>query len=143
MCSQGRALGMPLPAGPTGWRSFMLQAPGPTSEFGQRSTPEPGREPCPLSLPLRQSLLTNLITVPGGEGETCKECVKNYKLALADVAQWIEGKSANQRVTGSTPSQGTCLGGRPCPQSGHVRGKHRLMFLSLSFSFPSPLSKNK
>ena len=26
---------------------------------------------------------------------------------------------------------------------GHVRGNHTLMFLSLSFSFPSPLSKNK
>ena len=26
---------------------------------------------------------------------------------------------------------------------GHLRGNHTLMFLSLSFSFPSPLSKNK
>ena len=29
------------------------------------------------------------------------------------------------------------------PSRGHVRGNHLLMFLSLSFSFPSPLSKNK
>ena len=29
------------------------------------------------------------------------------------------------------------------PGWGHVRGNHTLMFLSLSVSFPSPLSKNK
>ena len=29
------------------------------------------------------------------------------------------------------------------PSWGRVRGNHTLMFLSLSFSFPSPLSKNK
>ena len=31
-------------------------------------------------------------------------------IALADVAQWIERWPANQRVAGSIPSQGTCLG---------------------------------
>ena len=29
------------------------------------------------------------------------------------------------------------------PSREHVRGNHTLMFLSLSFSLPSPLSKNK
>ena len=29
------------------------------------------------------------------------------------------------------------------PIKEHVRGNHTLMFLSLSFSLPSPLSKNK
>ena len=29
------------------------------------------------------------------------------------------------------------------PGWGHARGNHTLMFLSLSFSFPSPLYKNK
>ena len=29
------------------------------------------------------------------------------------VAQWIEHWPANQRVAGSIPSQGTCLGGGP------------------------------
>ena len=29
------------------------------------------------------------------------------------------------------------------PSRGRVRGNHTLTFLSLSFSFPSPLSKNK
>ena len=66
--------------------------------------------------------------------------------ALAGVAQRIERWPANQRVTGSIPSQGTCLGCRPGPQGGVVRGNHTVietMFLSLSFSFPSPLSRNK
>ena len=30
--------------------------------------------------------------------------------AMAGVAQWIECRPANQMVTGSIPSQGTCLG---------------------------------
>ena len=29
------------------------------------------------------------------------------------------------------------------PKRGHMRGNHTLMFLSLSFSLPSPLSKNE
>ena len=33
--------------------------------------------------------------------------------------------------------------GGPVTGWGHVRGNHLLMFLSLSFFFPSPLSKNK
>ena len=35
-----------------------------------------------------------------------------------------------------------CVAGQ-VPSGGHMRGNHTLMFLSLSFSFPSPLSKNK
>ena len=31
-------------------------------------------------------------------------------MALASVAQWIEFWPVNQRVAGSIPSQGTCLG---------------------------------
>ena len=38
------------------------------------------------------------------------------KRALAGVAQWIECQTANQRVTSSIPSQGTCLGCGPGPQ---------------------------
>ena len=33
--------------------------------------------------------------------------------ALVGVAQWIGHRPVNQRVTGSIPSQGTCLGCRP------------------------------
>ena len=37
-------------------------------------------------------------------------------LALAGVAQWIECRLANQRVTGSIPSQDTRLSYTPGPQ---------------------------
>ena len=43
---------------------------------------------------------------------------KNQQRALAGVAQWIDHGSANQRVTGSISSWGTCLGCRPSPQWG-------------------------
>ena len=36
--------------------------------------------------------------------------------AVAGVAQWIECPYVNQRVTGSIPSQGTCLGCWPGAQ---------------------------
>ena len=42
--------------------------------------------------------------------------IKGCGTALAGVAQWIEHPPMNQRVTGSIPSQGTCLGCRPGPQ---------------------------
>ena len=38
------------------------------------------------------------------------------EFALADVAQWIESWPAKQRVAGSIPSWGTCLGFWPHPQ---------------------------
>ena len=41
-----------------------------------------------------------------------------YNWAQAGVAQWIECQPVNQEVTGSIPSQGTCLGCRPGPQLG-------------------------
>ena len=43
---------------------------------------------------------------------------KDMMLSLAGVAQWIEWGLANQRVIGSIPSQGTCLGCGPDPQKG-------------------------
>ena len=39
--------------------------------------------------------------------------LKVLHLALAGVAQWIVCLPANQRVVGSIPGQGTCLGCRP------------------------------
>ena len=68
---------------------------------------------------------------------------QNPSIFPAGVAQWIEHGSANQRVAGGTPSQGTCLGVGQVPSKGHVSSNHTMMFLSLSFSFPFPLSKNK
>ena len=50
---------------------------------------------------------------------------KTIFLALAGVAQWIEHRPANQRATGSIPSQGTCLSCRPGSQNGaHKRQPH-------------------
>ena len=62
-------------------------------------------------------------------------------IALAGVAQWIEHWSAIQRVTGSIPSQAHAWVAGRVPGRGHARGDHTLMFLSLSFSLPSPLQK--
>ena len=52
-------------------------------------------------------------------------------LALAGVAQWIECRPANQRVTGSIPH--SWVAGQ-VPSGGHARGNHTLMCPSLSFS---------
>ena len=61
------------------------------------------------------------------------------------MAPWIEHQPENQRVTSSIPGQGTWLGCGPgqAPSEGRVRSNHTLMFLSLSFSFPSACSKTK
>ena len=45
---------------------------------------------------------------------------KNTKKALAGVAQWIECPPVNQKVTGFTPSQSTCLGCRPGSPMGAI-----------------------
>ena len=56
---------------------------------------------------------------------------------------WIEHQPVNQRVTGSIPSQSTAwVAGHVFPSTGCVRGNHTLMFVTLSLSLPSPLSKN-
>ena len=52
-------------------------------------------------------------------------------MALAGVAQWIELQPANQRVTGSIPSQGTCLG---CGTG--ARGNHGICLSHISVQLP-------
>ena len=53
----------------------------------------------------------------------------------AGVAQWIERQPVNQRVSGSIPSQGTCVGCRPGPQVGaRERQPHIDVSLPLSLS---------
>ena len=42
--------------------------------------------------------------------------IQIYRVALAGVAQWIERRPVNQRIAGSIPSQGPCLGFGPGPQ---------------------------
>ena len=61
------------------------------------------------------------------------------------MAQCTEHWPANERVTGSIPSQGTCHAGfaDQVPSRGHMRGNHTLMFLSLFLSLPFPLSINE
>ena len=60
---------------------------------------------------------------------------------LAGMAQWIECWSANQRVAGSIPSQGTCLGCRQDPLwKACKRQPHTDISLPL-FSLPSSLEK--
>ena len=41
---------------------------------------------------------------------------RSERTALAGVAQWIQRGPMNQRVAGSIPSQGRCLGHEPGPQ---------------------------
>ena len=67
-------------------------------------------------------------------------------MALAGVAQWIEHQPVNGKVASSIPSQSTCLGCGPGPQLGACERQLiscTQMFLSLSISLPSPLSKKK
>ena len=68
---------------------------------------------------------------------TIKKNIYIY-IALAGVAQWIEGQPVNQRVAGLIPSKGRCLGCRPGPQSGALK-KQPHIDVSLPLSFPSPL----
>ena len=66
--------------------------------------------------------------------------LKSSHLPLAGVAQWIEHWPANQRVAGSIPSQGTCLGCRPGLQ-WVTQDRQPHIDVSLLLSLPSPLSK--
>ncbi|KAF6078288.1 hypothetical protein HJG60_009149 [Phyllostomus discolor] len=58
--------------------------------------------PCWRLTALLQALLHRL---PRRDGS-----FKSCSLALAGVAQWVECRPVNQRVTSLIPSQGTCLG---------------------------------
>ena len=61
-------------------------------------------------------------------------------MALTGIAQWTERGLQTKGSPVRFPIRAQ-LG--PVPQLGHVRGNHMLIFLSLSFSLPSSLSKNK
>ena len=64
-------------------------------------------------------------------------------MALAGVAQWIEHGPVNQRVTIQFPVRAHTWVASQVPNKGYMRSNHTLIFLSLSFSLPSSLSKNK
>ena len=57
---------------------------------------------------------------------------------LAGVAQWIERKPTNQKIAGSIPGQGLCLGCRPGPQL--LACKRQLVYVSLTHRRFSPFS---
>ena len=68
--------------------------------------------------------------------------------ALAGVVQWTdEHQQENQKVTGLIPGQGTCLSLLASSLAGGMQGAAYQCFSFvhqyLSFSLPSPLSKNK
>ena len=65
-------------------------------------------------------------------------------MTLADVAQWIECRTANQRVAGLIPSQSTCLGCGLDPQQGvHERQPHIDVSVPLSLVLLLSLKINK
>ena len=60
--------------------------------------------------------------------------------ALAGVAQWIEHGPANGKVSGSIPSQGTCLGCEPGPRLGACKRQPSHVDISLPLLLFSSLS---
>ena len=59
---------------------------------------------------------------------------------------WLSGLSTGLRSRGSLvqfPVRAHAWVAGPVPSRGRMRGSHTLMFLSLCFFLPSPLSKNK
>ena len=67
---------------------------------------------------------------------------KTEKLALAGVAQWVECSNSKDCQFKSQSRAHVWVAGQ-VPSRGSTRGNYTLMFLSLSFSLPSPFSKNK
>ena len=51
-------------------------------------------------------------------GANWEKVTRKNMTALAGVALWIEHQTMNQKVSGSIPGQGACLGCRPDPQLG-------------------------
>ena len=72
-------------------------------------------------------------------GHRCSASLKAF-YSLAGVAQWLECPPANQRVTGSIPGQGTCLGLGRSPVGGVWESTTHWCF---SPSFPLSLKINK
>ena len=63
-------------------------------------------------------------------------------LDLAGIAQWVVCGPVNETVTVRFQS-GPVPGFQARSPARGTRGNHTLIFLSLSFSFPPPFSKNK
>ena len=68
------------------------------------------------------------------------------EMALEPWLVWLSGWSASLKTKGlpvQFPVRAHAWVAGQVPSRGHARGNHTLIFLSPSFSFPSPLSKNK
>ena len=65
------------------------------------------------------------------------------KLALAGVAQWIERRPPNRKVTCLSPHQGTSLGRRPGPQLGAWESNQLMYLLNINVSLLLFLKINK
>ena len=72
-----------------------------------------------------------------------KKKKKKSTAALAGVAQWIKRGLQTKGSLVRFPVRAHAWVAGQLPIGGHVRGNHTLMFLSLSFSLPNPLYKNK
>ena len=70
-------------------------------------------------------------------GKQHASSIFQWTLALTGVAQWMDHRPANRKVTSSIPSQGTCLGGGPGPQLGTC--KRQLIIVSLAHRCSLPL----
>ena len=66
----------------------------------------------------KSSIKRDIYSIIGLPQETNKQKNSNKQsnIAVAGVAQCIECRPVNQRVTSSIPTQGTCLGCGPGPQ---------------------------
>ena len=69
--------------------------------------------------------------------------MKNREAALGDMAQWSEYQPENQRSLVQFPVRAHAWVAGQVPSRGHARGYQTLILLSLSFSLPFSLCKNK
>ena len=101
----------------------------------------PGQPPQPLPGTEGLGSQTDLLQSP------CPLEIPPFKIKVLPWVVWFSGLSASLRTKGSPVRipVGThaWVAGRVPMGGGNVRGNHMLMFFSLSFSLPSPLSKNK
>ena len=73
-------------------------------------------------------------------------CFKTLRMIVLPWLVWLRGLSAGLRTKGSPvqfPVRAHAWVVGQDLSRGHSRDNHTLMFLSLSFSFPSPVSKYK
>ena len=73
------------------------------------------------------------------------KCVRQVQEVNLPWLVWLSGLSASLRTKGSPvqfPVRAHAWVAGQVPSRGHTRGNHTLIFLSLLFSLPSPLSKN-